>query len=257
MKKTKYLQVFLLMAGLLVFCGVAHADEFTLTGPASFSGQGFGTLVTILSLQVTDGSTEMGAVAPTNAVSLGTAPSGFGTYGDCGATVGLCAGDATNQGGGHTGVITAAVLTDPTGLHMNSSSQFGLLYNVNQQGGDLNTYLNSPTPFTVYFYDAAGNVLFSASYGGTDNPFPPLDVNGQGTSGYLFVLNGTDFATYFDQIANIGMSATVGNGNDGADNWSVVNAGGGTPIPEPATLVLLGTGLVGLGAKLRRRIKKS
>ena len=255
----KNFRVVALLAGLLVFSGVAHADDFTLADPSTgtFSGEGFGTLVTILSLQVTDGSTEAGAVAPANAVTLGTAPSGFGTYGDCGATVGLCAGDATNQGGGHTGVITAAVLTDPTGLNMNADSQFGLLYNVNQQGGDLNTYLNEPTPFTVYFYDSDGNVLFSASYAGRTDPFAPTENNGQGTSGWLFILNGTEFHDNFNQIANIGMDGTAGNANDGADNWSVVNAGGSNPVPEPATLVLLGTGLLGVAGKLRRRMKKS
>jgi hypothetical protein len=223
----------------------ACADEFTLAGPGVFSGQGFGTLYNLLDLH--DNSTETGAVAPSNAGNLALLSSNFG--GCSGSPIALC-GDATNT----SEVVTAA---DLAALGITSSSTFGLLYNVNQEGSDLNTSLLSPTPFTVYFYDANGGVLFSASYAGTTDPFPPPNYNGQGTAGWLFVLGGgTDFATNFSSIANIGMSGTVGNSNDGADGWSVVNAGESNPIPEPASIALFGSGLVTLAGMIRRRRKQ-
>ncbi len=97
-------------------------------------------------------------------------------------------------------------------------------------------------------------LLFSASYGGTTDPFPPVEQNGQGTSGYLFTLDGTQFGSNFSDIAFIGMSGTVGNANAGADGWSVVNAGV-TTVPEPASLFLMGTGLLGIMNMARKRRK--
>jgi PEP-CTERM motif len=245
--KTTGVAVFLLVFLAIPACA---SSIFTLTGTATLSGQGFGTIYTILSLH--NNGTEMGAVAPTNALNL----SALASFGTCSVQGGidLC-GDATNQ----SEVITAANLAS---LSFTSTSTFGLLYNVNQQGNasGLNTFLNSPTPFTVYFYSSSGAVLFDASYGGRAEPFPPATQNGQGTAGWLFALSGTDFAANFSSIAYIGMSGTIANANDGADNWSVLNAGGGGGggtlggVPEPLSLFLMGGGLLGVGifGKFRR-----
>ena len=232
-------------AFLFLLVGIpACADSFTLTGTATFSGQGFGTLYNLLDLH--NNGTQAGAVAPSNAANLAALGTGFGAC--SGSPTALC-GDATNT----SAVVTAANLAS---LGITSSSTFGLLYNVNQQGSDLNTYLYPypPSPFTVYFYDVGGNVLFSASYAGRSDPFPPAGKNGQGTAGWLFTLSGTDFGSNFSDIAYIGQSGTVGNSNSGAEGWSVVNAGSSN-VPEPASMVLLGGGLVALAGCIRRRVK--
>jgi hypothetical protein len=217
----------LAFVGLLATANLAHADTFSLQGTSNFSGQGFGTLDNLLILH--HNGTESGSVQPTFSGSTFT-----------GSTT---TGDATNS----SSIITAAQLS---ALGITTASQFGLLYNVNQEGVDLNTFIQG---FEVDFYSSSGTVLFSGTYAGGSTLFPPVGTNGQGTSGYLFELNGNES---FSNVAYIGMSGTVTNANDGADGWSVANVGGAGPVPtpEPSSLMLLGTGIIGAAGFIRRRI---
>jgi len=228
-----------LTAFLLVFLAIPACADIVTNGTGQFTGQGFGTLYNLLVLH--NNGTETGAVAPTNASPL---PSGFGTCSVKGG-VDLC-GDATNS----SDVVTAA---DLAALGITSFSQLGLLYNVNQQGSDLNTYLTATPAFTLYFYNSSGNLLGSDSYTPGQTAFPPTSNNGQGTAGWLFKVN--DASITFSQIANIGMSGTVGNANSGADGWSVGNTGAVIPVPDGGvTAILLGGALVGLET-LRRKFR--
>lgn len=208
----------------------ANADPILVNqGPVTQGGTGFGAVVNILSLQLQGGPgpSEAGSVTPTGMT-----------------------GDATNTS-------QCATVLQLTNAGINSSN-LAFVFNINQTGGDPLVHLDD---FTVNFYDSSGALLFSAS----TNPGSEIDYTivsqGTGGAGYLFTLSGVDqmaLDAFFSDPENcIGAIASVSGGvDDGPENFYATSIEAVEPVPEPATLSLLGIGLLGAASALRKRRNK-
>jgi hypothetical protein len=221
--------------------GTARAD-LVLVGTVTIGGTGLGTVNTVLTLTSPGASSnEQGCVGRGAAADfIGPTP-----VGNC--VVGPAPDVQTGASQTQTRSLAEAGIT--------TGANFALLLNAVEPGGNSIT-LNS---LTVTFYSPTGTVLHTAPYLGAPHDFPTTQT-GTGNTGEMFVLNAAEAATLQGFITavgagnvRVGISTALSNATGGPETYFIFNSGIATVTPEPSTVVLMATGLVGLVGFVRRR----
>jgi hypothetical protein len=224
--------------------GTARAD-LVYIGTVTIGGTGLGTVNTVLTLTSQgNNTTEQGCVGRNAGGDfIGSTPSGACVVG---TTTDVQTGASQTQ----TRTLAEAGITTGAG--------FAILFNAVEPGGNSIT-LNS---LSANFYSNTGTLLFTANYTGTTHDFLNTQT-GTGNTGEMFALNGAQAAIVQGLIntntaagVRVGLSTMAGNplpAQGGPETFFIFNSGVATVTPEPSTVALMATGLIGLVGFVRRR----
>jgi hypothetical protein len=143
-------------------------------------------------------------------------------------------------------------------LGISDPSQLLVLININEANGGTKAPITIDS-LIITAYDASGNVVFTAESLG------PLTLNqfkhGQGAnSDYALGLDAEAAARLRDALAQdsnlrLGLEATLSDVHGGPERFTWGGSADCGPVPEPTTMVLLGTGVAGIAGAVRRRRK--
>lgn len=241
-------KIFLIVAvalTVMTLSSVAHADIIYLN-PGVVQPSGQGVVPTVLTLQ------ENGPAQRRDGVESGAVRRVNGRD--------VIFGDA--KPGINSKTIAFSSLVNSAGVR--SAFDLGIFLDIVEPGNDNLLTIQGRNSLILTAYTNEGAVLDQFFYSGEFRNLTATPGPGGGRSDHVFALDSVQAARLQALFAahpdlRLGLEATLGSAFGGPDQFFFGSIGrqASQPIPEPTTLFLLGTGMVGVATKVRRRLKSS
>jgi hypothetical protein len=137
-------------------------------------------------------------------------------------------------------------------IGVTNASQIRIFMDISDPDNDLVLHELTLTAYS----STTGAILFQGSYRGGPTPFAE-NGGGQGHGDYVFALDAAQAAQLqaaflADPNLRLGLYARTSDDTGSFTNFKL-GSGPSAPVPEPATLLLMGTGMAGVAARIRRR----